>query len=79
MKKRLMAFFLVVVIAMSLVVPATATEAVEVKQAYVTTEQYAVVPFTEMIQPFFRTYNGRLQVRIWSLTWGRWITDWEYV
>lgn len=25
---------------------------------------------------YFRVYNGILQMRLWSLTYGRWLTDW---
>ena len=31
---------------------------------------------TEMTQFYWRTYNGKLQYRVWSITYGRWITDW---
>lgn len=42
-------------------------------------------PTTETITPradetewFFREYNGRYQRRLWSYTYARWLTDWEY-
>lgn len=25
---------------------------------------------------YFRTYMGRNQMRLWSITYGRWLTDW---
>lgn len=25
---------------------------------------------------YFRVWNGRNQMRLWSLTYGRWLTDW---
>lgn len=25
---------------------------------------------------YYRIYNGRYQMRLWSLTYGKWLTDW---
>ena len=25
---------------------------------------------------FYRVYNGKDQKRLWSVTWGYWVTDW---
>lgn len=30
----------------------------------------------EEIKYYYRVYNGHLQYRIWSITYGRWITEW---
>ena len=30
----------------------------------------------EETQIYWRTMNGRLQFRVWSITNGRWLTDW---
>jgi len=60
---------------LSLVVPAMAKEVDLAKHVYETTEQ-DVMPLTEMTEIFWRTYHGQLQFRVWSLTNGRWITDW---
>jgi hypothetical protein len=35
-----------------------------------------VAPTTEMTRIYWRTYDGQLQFRVWSITNGRWITDW---
>ena len=76
LKNRLMAFLLVCVMALSFAVPTMATiETVAVEPKYVSAEQ-EIVPFTEFTQIFWRTYNGQLQFRVWSLTFGRWNTDW---
>ncbi|RHO56126.1 hypothetical protein DW094_05745 [Ruminococcaceae bacterium AM07-15] len=32
----------------------------------------------EEVMWFYRNYNGRLQKRLWSVTYGKWLTDWEY-
>lgn len=31
---------------------------------------------TEEFMWFYRTYNGMEQMRLWSLTYGYWVTDW---
>lgn len=27
----------------------------------------------------YRVVDDKLQKRLWSLTWGKWLTDWEWV
>ena len=75
MKKRLMAFLLVGLMTLSFGVPAMASEVVTVDGADIVVAQ-EIYPVTEMTQIFWRTYNGQLQFRVWSLTNGRWLTDW---
>ena len=38
-----------------------------------------VVIFAEQTQWYYRTVDGRIQRRLWSITWGKWLTEWEYV
>ena len=35
-----------------------------------------VVPAAEQTVWYTRVYNGKLQKRLWSITWGEWLTDW---
>lgn len=35
-----------------------------------------VEPKSEELKYYFRIYNGKWQYRIWSVTYGRWVTDW---
>lgn len=84
MKKRLLAVFLICVMAMSFAVPAMAYDVVVAETICDATEQglsggHDNTPFTEMTQAYFRTYHGVLQFRIWSLTYGRWLTPWTNV
>ena len=80
MKKRAVTCLLVLLMALSFTVPAmaanaTGAEEVNVKADY--TEAYeGIVPFNEQLQFFWRTYQGQLQFRIWSITNGRWLNDW---
>lgn len=32
----------------------------------------------EVYKWYYRTYKGREQMRLWSITEGRWVTDWIY-
>lgn len=34
---------------------------------------------TERVRWYYRTVNGRQQRRLWSLTSGRWLTNWQWV
>lgn len=78
MKKRLIAFLLISMMALSFAVPAMAAEAVVTDQISAEAEQ-EIAPRTEMTRIYFRNYNGRPQARVWSITNGRWITDWMYL
>lgn len=31
----------------------------------------------EQTEWYYRTYNGHRQRRLWSITYGKWLTDWE--
>ena len=37
-----------------------------------------IVTRAEQIEYYFRYYNGKRQYRIWSITFGKWKTDWIY-
>lgn len=37
-----------------------------------------VVIFAEETEWYFRVVDGRIQKRLWSLTWGKWLTEWEW-
>ena len=78
MKRKLIVCLLTCVMAFSFVVPAMASEAVKYEPVYSVTYQ-EVAPRTEMTRLYFRTYHGVLQFRVWSITNGRWITDWTNV
>ena len=75
MKKRLMTFLLISVMALSFAVPVMATEASTAEPINATTEQ-EITPFTEMTRMYWRNHQGQLQWRVWSMTNGRWLTDW---
>lgn len=35
-----------------------------------------VEPKAEEFRYYYRVYNGKLQYRIWSMTYCRWVTEW---
>lgn len=35
-----------------------------------------VEPRAEEFLYYYRVRDGKLQIRVWSLTFGRWVTDW---
>lgn len=77
MKKTLVAFLLVGVMAMSFAVPAMAKTAVEPTSAV----EYGIeiMPFSEQTRIYHRWSGGRLQFRVWGVTSARWLTNWQYV
>jgi len=75
-KKRLLAFLLICVIALSVATPVMANQAtVSVEPVNAVSEQ-GISPHTEMTRMYWRTYHGSLQWRLWSMTNARWMTDW---
>lgn len=76
---RLLVTLLVVLTVMS-TIPAFAAE-VEVTKAPVTpivaTQDGTAVIMSEETTYVFRIYNGWVQRRLWSYTYGIWLTDWE--
>ncbi len=38
-----------------------------------------IVVFAEQTEWYYRVVDGKVQRRLWSLTWGKWLTEWEWV
>jgi len=74
MKKKFLICLLVSVMALSFAVPTMAVAAPEPINAVV--EYEGIAPLNEMTRIYWRTYNGILQFRVWSITNGRWLTNW---
>lgn len=72
--KSLLICFLLMLTAFSsaLAVPAFAEPAVSQAAASAT----EISPLAEQTKTYYRNYNGRLQYRIWSITYRCWLTDW---
>jgi len=74
-KKSLVAFLLASMIVLSFAVPAMAADVVVTEPVSVVYEQ-EISPRHEFTRTYWRTYGGVLQMRVWSITNGRWLTDW---
>jgi hypothetical protein len=79
MKKRIVLLLLVSVLALSFSVSVMATPIYWTQPVQETATEHEISPFTEMTRMAWRTYNGQLQWRLWSITNGRWLTDWTNV
>ena len=38
-----------------------------------------IEPRVEQTEWIYRNHNGNLEKRLWSITYGKWLTDWIYV
>ena len=57
-------------------VPAVQVYAATSDNVHITAE---VVTRAEQTVWKYRTVNNKLQKRLWSITYGKWLTDWEWV
>ena len=73
MKKRFITGLLVCVMALTFAMPVMASN---VSMLSVNAEIQEPTTFHEVTQIFLRTYHGELQMRVWGVTSGRWLTDW---
>ena len=76
--KKIISVIIVLVLMFSLAIPAAASDVptqVEIKDA----EGYAagISPRWEQTEWVFRVNNGVVEQRLWSITFGRWLTDWH--
>jgi len=60
---------------LSFAVPAMAMEVKEIELTS-TVEWQEITPHTEMTRIYWRNYGGQIQWRVWSITNGRWMTEW---
>ncbi|MCL2842489.1 MAG: hypothetical protein FWE28_03345 [Oscillospiraceae bacterium] len=87
MKKKVLMFLLACLMLLSLVVPAAAhsTDAGPIHPPVAPeyepgTSDYApIAPRNEMTRIYFRNLAGNLQFRVWGITSGRWLTEWQYL
>ena len=80
MKKRLLICLFACMMVLSFAVPAMAAEVVPATEVAYDNVEQGIVPFNELTRIYARvTPAGLLQLRVWSITNGRWLTDWFYV
>ncbi len=71
MKKIILWFVTLSLIFSICCMPAFAADAEPVEEP-----QSTIEPRAEENVWYTRTYNGKLQKRLWSITYGVWLTDW---
>ena len=76
MKKKLVACLIASAIALSFAFPVMAADVAIAEPANTLVEHVEIAPLNEMTRIYLRNYGGILQFRVWSITNGRWITDW---
>lgn len=45
----------------------------------ITFRESEIKPYAEKVSWYYRKVNGKEQKRLWSRTYGHWITDWIWV
>lgn len=53
--------------------------ATEMKVTIPNQSSESIVPYAEETKWYYRYVNGKTQKRLWSYTYGKWLTDWEWV
>lgn len=78
MKKRLVVFLIIVCVSLSFASPVIASNAVMAEPVITvsTSIEHEITPFHEFTQIYWRWNSGVLQFRVWSITNGRWLTEW---
>jgi len=76
MKKKLIVCLIVSVIALLSAFPVMAADVTVSEPVNIVVEYAEITPFNDLTRIYFRTYGGELQFRVWSITRGRWITEW---
>ena len=79
MKKRIVTCIMACVMALLFAMPVMASNVSVVVP--VNMENYEIIsPHNEMTQIYLKNAgNGRIYMRVWSITNGRWITDWTFL
>jgi len=75
--KRFISLFLSIVLCLSLPIAAFADVANDPADQTVLTESIEGEPTrAEETCWYFRVWNGRTQMRLWSITYRKWLTEW---
>lgn len=75
--KKIVSFMLALVLCLSL--SATAFAECTAAQGGDSQDNSVAVQRAEQKEWVYRTYNGNIEKRLWSNTYGKWLTDWIYV
>ena len=75
MKRKLSRIFIALLITLN-VIGASSTFAADVKEIAVANKSGDISTRAEETGWVYREYNGWYQKRLWSYTYGKWLTDW---
>ena len=75
MKKKIIALML---LACMFLLPTTAFAATQAQEVGTKSADDVIQLRAEQISYYYRVVNGRVQFRIWSATYGYWLTDWAW-
>lgn len=76
--KKVFAFIFALMVCLSLSFPAFADNIVTDDFADIVTSS-EIQPLAEETEWFVRIRNGMIEKRLWSYTYGKWLTDWIVV
>lgn len=71
--KRMIILFLTLVVCITVAAPVLAADVQPSVDTYGIEE---IQPRIEETRWYFRTVDGVKQMRLWSITYGKWLTDW---
>ena len=73
MKKKLVTVLLAILLCINVLPFNSAPNSII---AYAATGDETASPMSEVTEWYVRIHNGKLQKRLWSVTYGEWLTDW---
>ena len=73
-KKRLILFLITALLCINTM--GTTVFAMETPQVTITATDEAIHIMTEETEWYYRYWYGVYQKRLWSITYGKWLTDW---
>lgn len=76
MKKRISTLAMAGVLALCLIGSVSAADHQPIGSVSTEKAVTVVAPRAEETEWYFRIFNGQNQKRLWSITYGKWLTDW---
>ena len=80
MKKKGFSAVITAILLLSLMAPASALNGPPARGASHTSNNVAeIIPRAEQFEWYYRIIDGQMQKRLWSITEGKWLTEWTDV
>ena len=77
--KRIITLFITLIMCSTLLVPSAFADVAEADSSVSAKETSIVEPLVEQTAWVWRINNGYYEKRLWSNTYGKWLTDWIVV